>query len=71
MVLELKNTLFSNLSKSERSHLAQFKLGVDTLPLRLETGRFVGLSVDERICNLCNINETEDELHFLLKKQTY
>ena len=61
--------LFSNLSKSERSHLAQFRCGI--LPLRLETGRFVGLSVEERICNLCNINETEDELHFLLRCTCY
>ena len=64
MILELKGIYFSSLSKSERSHLAQSRCGI--LPLRLEAGRFVGLSVEERICNLCNINETEDELHFLL-----
>ena len=41
------------------------------LPLRVETGRYSGLSVHERTCNTYNSNETEDEIHFLLKYQCY
>ena len=51
------------------SHLAQFRYGI--LLLRVETGRYVGLNVNERICNLCNMNETEDEIHFLLRCTCY
>ena len=64
-----ENYLLSNLSKTEKSHLAQFRCGI--LSLRVETGRYVILSVNERICNLCNLNETEDEIHFLLRCTCY
>ena len=57
--------LLSNMTKLEKSHFAQFRCGI--LPLRVETGRYSGLSVHERTCNICNSNETEDEIHFLFK----
>ena len=55
--------VMSNLLPSERSLLAQFRFGI--LPLRIETGRFVNMKEDERICQLCKGNEVEDEHHFL------
>ena len=33
--------------------------------LRIERGRYEGLNVEDRICNLCNAN-IEDEFHFLM-----
>ena len=40
------------------------------LPLRIETGRFSNLQIDQRICYMCkqNCNEdvVEDEMHFIL-----
>ena len=56
--------LLLNLSRKERSLMAQFRCGI--LPLRIETGRFVGESPDERLCKLCNGPAIEDEKHFLL-----
>ena len=44
--------------------MAQFRWGV--LPLRAETGRFVGEQVGERICKLCDQACIEDVIHFLL-----
>ena len=35
-------------------------------PLRLETGRFEGLPVEERLCPLCML-EPETEVHCLIK----
>ena len=35
--------------------------------IKVETGRYARLSVNEGICNTCNYNETEGELHFLFK----
>ena len=58
-----------NLTRGERSVMAQFRCGV--LPLRVETGRFVGEQVNDRICKLCNQGCVEDETHFLLNCQCY
>ena len=44
--------IYSNLNicKAERSHLAQFRCAV--LPLKIETGRFLGLNVEDRLCQV-------------------
>ena len=56
--------LLANMTKLEKSHFAQFRCGI--LPLRVETGRYSGLSVHERTCTICTSNATEDDIHFLL-----
>jgi len=56
--------LLSNISKRQRSLLAQFRAGI--LPLEIETGRFKNIPLNQRICKICSLNEVEDELHFLL-----
>lgn len=60
----LENYVSFNLSKAERSHMAQLRSGI--LPLRIETGRYVGEPPNERLCTLCTQQETENELHFVL-----
>ena len=57
--------LLLNLSRKERSLMARLCCGI--LPLRIETGRCVGESPDERLCKLCNGPDIEDEKHFLLE----
>ena len=49
---------------SQRSYMAQFRCGI--LPLRMETGRFVGEEIEDRVCNLRNKNKIVDGLHFVL-----
>ena len=51
-----------NLNRSERSIMAQIRCGV--LPLGVETGRFVGDHVCDRICKMCNQGSVEDETFF-------
>lgn len=58
-----------NLFRIERSIMAQIPCGV--LPLRIETGRITGGELQNRLCRNCNINEVEDELHFLFKCNPY
>ena len=58
-----------NLKKHERSMLCQLRLGI--LPLRVETGRYVGEPLDTRLCTLCNTNAIENEIHFVLECQHY
>ena len=49
------------------SHWCRFGI----LPLNIETGRFRNQPIEQRICNLCELNEIEDELHFLFKCTLY
>ena len=58
-----------NLDKNERSLLAQLRLGI--LPLHIETGRYNQTAVEDRLCNICNSNEVEDEAHFLFNCSAY
>ena len=58
-----------NLSRAQRSILAQLRLGI--LPLHIETGRYIRIKVEDRICSLCDKNKVENELHFLLNCKYY
>ena len=51
-----------------RRALAQFRCG--TAPLRVETGRYEGLALNQRLCYCCE-TETEDELHVITKCPAY
>ena len=53
---------------SYRSALAKFRCEVG--PIRLETGRYDRLSVNERICPICQ-TAVENEIHVLLYCQAY
>lgn len=44
--------------------LSRFRLS--SHQLEIETGRYVGLDRDERLCRKCNMRMIEDEYHFLL-----
>ncbi len=58
-----------NISKYEKSLLSQLRYGI--LPLRVETGRFVNESRQNRICKLCDLNQVEDQLHFVFHCPLY
>ena len=59
------------LNRSERSHLAQFRLGI--LPLKVETGRYTSpiTPIEDRLCIFCNLREIENEIHFMLDCTLY
>ncbi len=67
--MEVAAHLNSNLPKPERSLISQLRLGV--LPLRIETGRYTRLQVHERLCELCDSDQVEDEAHFLFDCDMY
>ena len=55
----------NSTNRYKRSILAKFRSGI--LQLRIESGRYSNTKVEERLCELCNLNEVEDEFHFLCK----
>ena len=48
-----------------RRSFAQLRSG--TLPIEIETGRYRGITREQRFCPICNTGEVENELHFILK----
>lgn len=64
-----ENYLFLDMPKYLRSTLAQFRCGI--IPIRIETGRFQGEPIEERICVFCSNRSVEDEFHFLLYCSLY
>ena len=66
---ETEKCLFSNITKLERSHIAQSISEI--LLLRVETGRYIGLQLYERLCQICYQNSVEDEIRFLFCCQAY
>ncbi len=57
-----------NLTRTTRSFIAQFKIGI--LPLHIETGRFIGTKPEDRICFICKM-ELETEIHFMFNCPLY
>lgn len=57
------------MTRSQRSLLSQFRCAV--LPLRIETGRFQQIDINDRICTFCDLNAIENEEHFLIECPLY
>lgn len=61
--------LTCTLERHKRSLFAQFRCGI--LPLKIETGRFSRMPVEERLCEFCDLKKVEDEFHFLCECKLY
>ena len=53
----------SNITRYQRSLISQLKFGI--LPLKIETDRYQGIPLEDRLCKLCNLKEIEDSYHFM------
>ena len=56
-------------NRRHRSMMAQFRCGI--LPLRVETGTFMSIPQEYRLCLLCDTPNTEDVTHFLFHCKFY
>ena len=63
--LNPENYAMSIINRQKRALTAQLRMGI--LPIKIETGRFRNMPLEERICELCRMNEIEGEEHFLCK----
>jgi hypothetical protein len=52
-----------------RSALTRLRVGTNMLAI--ETGRWEGKKVEERVCKVCKTNQVEDEKHFLIECSGY
>ena len=56
------------MNRKHRSAFAKFRCGV--APLKIETGRYTNLHLEERVCFNCH-TEIEDEMHVLINCPLY
>ena len=61
--------MLSNISRQRRSLLAQIRLVI--LPIKIETGRFRSFSVEQMICELCEMRKVENEIRFICECLLY
>ena len=59
----VENYVVANISRQERSRLAQIRLGI--APLQIELGRFNNTPIENRLCKFCDLSLVEDEFHFV------
>ena len=67
-VYGVENYLIFNIPGRYRSALAKLRCGV--APIRIETGRYENIDIENRLCFNCN-DDVEDEKHFLLNCPVY
>jgi hypothetical protein len=60
--------VLSNMSRTDRSALAKFRCG--TAPIRIETGRYQQVPVDQRLCPFA-CAQVESEVHVLIDCHIY
>ena len=65
--LNPENYAMSIINRQKRALTAQLRMGM--LPIKIETGWFRNMPLEERICELCRMNEIEDEEHFCVNVQ--
>ena len=61
--------LYKVLNKKYRNAIS--KLRLSSHPLLVETGRYTGVPREQRKCTLCELNDIEDEYHFVLRCSKY
>ena len=66
---EIPSYVKKYLTRIQRAHIA--KLFSGNLPLRVETGRYRSIPLENRLCTHCNLNQVEDEIHFITSCELY
>ncbi len=63
-----KNTfeteMYPNRPKAFKFRKCLSMLRCGTAPLRIETGSYERLPVEQRVCEVCDSDNVEDEMHF-------
>ena len=61
--------VYKIFDRGQRSIISQFRSGI--LPLSIETGRYMNIPQEFRLCIFCEENSVEDEEHFLFHCNFY
>ena len=66
----VKEKYFSVVKEKEvRKHYTSFRISAHRL--EIETGRYKKIPVNTRLCKFCNLEQIEDEVHFLFHCNAY
>ena len=67
--IKTEQYVLQNMPKHYRKSLAKFRSG--TLQIRVETGRYENVPLQDRICKFCSSGSIEDEQHVLIDCELY
>lgn len=56
---------YFNVLKDKNVRICFTNLRISSHKLQIELGRYKNISVDKRLCTLCNNGDVEDEIHFV------
>ncbi len=64
--IPLKQKMYHNKPMAFKCSKCFSMLRCGTAPLRIETGRYERLPVEQRVCEVCDSDNVEDEMHLLI-----
>ena len=64
-------SIYLDITRKNCNRKTLVKLRIGNHKLEIETGRYDNTSRCERLCSLCDMNEIEDEIHFLFRCSKY
>ena len=67
--IKAEDYVVQNMPRNYRQLLS--KLRCDTLPIAVETGRYEGKLLNDRVCKFCDSGAVEDEVHIMMNCQMY
>lgn len=67
--IKTEDYIRKQMERRSRSIIAKLRNG--TFPINIELGRYRGIPLEERTCNVCDVGSIESEQHFLLDCPAY
>ena len=64
-------SIYLDITRKNCNRKTLVKLRIGNHKLEIETGRYDNTPRCERLCSLCDMNEIEDQIHFLLRCSKY
>ena len=63
--------MIRNVIRDSNVRSCYTKFRISAHRLEIECGRYKNIPISERLCKMCNLGKTEDEIHFMLECPKY
>ena len=66
----IQNNLIKCLPVKKRKAITKSRCSSHKLMIEIQKGRYLNLERNQRVFSKCNLNDIEDEFHYILRCQT-